>query len=216
MDASLKEILKEERRRREEKKEREERRERTERKDKKERKERNERRERKEKEGSERTERKSNRSVIKERVNRHKEIENIEERQEPEEMQVQQGHEGLEEQEQGTLGFMFVYEDKDGNLFSSLDNLKKEGETIKIFPVYVTGGNENLTEEQVTYSDGNFIPSEENKETSWLKVISSTDVSIISFDLEDIVVYNGKFFHCDKDLFEYMESNGLEYLSVSK
>ena len=111
--------------------------------------------------------------------------------------------------------FIFVYEDKNGEIFSTLDKIdKSDGDVIKIFPVYITNGNENLTEEEITVRNGKYVPSEENKDSSWLSIIGTSDTSI--FDLSDIVVYNGRFFHCEKDLIEYIHTNGAEYLSINK
>lgn len=119
-------------------------------------------------------------------------------------------------EDDGQLKFMFVYEDKSGNLFTDLNSIQKEdGDLIKIFPVYVSGHNDNLTEETLTYQNGELIPSEENKETSWLTVIQNPEIEIIPFDIDQIVVYNNRLFHCEKDLLVYLEENGPEYLPVS-
>jgi hypothetical protein len=61
-------------------------------------------------------------------------------------------------------------------------------------------------------------PEEENKETSWLNIIDSRDsnIEILSFDLEEVAVYNNRFFHCYDDLLDYLEAKGCEYLPISK
>jgi len=115
--------------------------------------------------------------------------------------------------------FMFIYEDEEGNLYTSIDKITlSEGKSIKIFPVYFVGSNENLTEEIVKYIDSKLTPLEENIETSWLSIINSNDENIFlqEFNLEDIVVYNGKFFHCSDDLIYYLNTFGCEYLSIFK
>ena len=40
------------------------------------------------------------------------------------------------------------------------------------------------------------------------------NIIILPFDIEDVVVYNGRFFHCQDDLLEYITREGCEYLSV--
>lgn len=113
--------------------------------------------------------------------------------------------------------FMFVYEDKDGKLFTNLKSISvNEGDTVKIFPVYVKYWNDNLNEEEITYKDKRYIPSEENKDSSWLNIINDPKMIKVDFDKEDAVVYNGKFFHCEKDLIEYIQIYGGEYLPISK
>jgi hypothetical protein len=115
--------------------------------------------------------------------------------------------------------FMFVYEDGEGNLHSDLNKVVLvEGGSIKIFPVYFSGHNDNLYEEVVTYTNGVLTPNEENRENSWLNVIRSSDpdIEILPFDLEDVVVYNNRLFHCKDDLLDYLEAKGCEYLPVSK
>lgn len=107
---------------------------------------------------------------------------------------------------------MFVYEDKNGKLYKSLETIEKgEDDEIKIFPVYVHGYNDNLTEEIVTVKGGVLVSSVEN---SWLETIKDQTYTVLPFDLENIVVYNGKLFHCVDDLLEYINSNGAEYLDV--
>ena len=112
--------------------------------------------------------------------------------------------------------FMFVFEDEKGTLYSDLGKANTGGE-LKIFPVYVSGHNENLTEEIVTYSDGKWRPSDVNKENSWLNIIHSRDpnVEVVPFNLDEVVVYNNRFFHCQDDLYDFLEDNGCEYLPVS-
>ena len=110
--------------------------------------------------------------------------------------------------------FMFLYEDFDGNLHLDLKNI--ESDTCKIFPVYFTGWNENLTEESITKVDGKWTSEYEDR--SWLTVIFSEDknVSVEPFDMEDVAVYNGKFFHCQDDLIDYIKENGCDYLDISR
>ena len=110
--------------------------------------------------------------------------------------------------------FMFLYEDFEGDLH--LDLKKVESDTCKIFPVYFTGWNQNLTEESITKVDGKW--TSEYEERSWLTVIFSEDknVSVEPFDMEDVAVYNGKFFHCQDDLIDYIKENGCDYLDITR
>lgn len=117
----------------------------------------------------------------------------------------------------GIERFMFLFEDKNGKIFSSLKSIEpEENDEVKIFPVYVTGYNSNLNEEIITYKN-KWVSSEENIGSSWLNVLGSVEpgILIVPFENEDIVVYNSRFFHCEKDLFEFLEENGAEYLQVS-
>lgn len=111
----------------------------------------------------------------------------------------------------GKERFMFLYEDSEGKIHKDLNKLENEG---KIFPVYFIGGNDNLNQEIITFRGDEWTSSEE--ENSWLNVINSNDENIIilPFDVEDVVVYNGRFFHCKDDLIEYIEREGCEYLDV--
>ena len=118
-----------------------------------------------------------------------------------------------------TEKFIFVYEDEAGVLYNDLQKIPlSEGNTVKIFPVYLSGHNENLTEEVVTFRDGKLSPMDENKDSSWLNVINSRDenIEILTFDLDQVVVYNNRFFHCQDDLYDHLEANGCEYISVKK
>jgi len=108
--------------------------------------------------------------------------------------------------------FMFLYEDGEGKLYKSLDKIENEA---TIFPVYFEGENDNLTPEVITYRENKWTPSEENKETSWLNIINSKE-TILDFDEKDVVVYNGKFFHCQDDLVYYLNEYGCEYLDVNE
>ena len=110
--------------------------------------------------------------------------------------------------------FMFLYEDFEGDLHLDLKNV--ESDTCKIFPVYFTGWNQNLTEESITKVDGQW--TSEYEERSWLTVIFSEDknVSVEPFDMEDVAVYNGKFFHCQDDLIDHIKENGCDYLDITR
>jgi len=113
--------------------------------------------------------------------------------------------------------FMFLYEDSEGKLYKSLSKLLLKNEIeATIFPVYFEGENDNLTQEVVTYRDNKWTASEENKETTWLNVINSQDENMLILDFEekDVLVYNGKFFHCVDDLIYYLNEYGGEYLDV--
>ena len=117
-------------------------------------------------------------------------------------------------QEPEGVKFMFVYEDKEGVLFTKLDSIpKEEGDTAKIFPVYLHGHNTNLFEEEITFRDGNWTPSNppEDPEATWLNI---TEDEILSFELSDVVVSNNLFFHCQDDLIDYIKEFGAEYLPV--
>ena len=234
MDSALREIMKEERKRKMEK-EREREKERgkdrdgdRDRGDKKERKERPGREERTDKSGREERTDKSGREERRpdrpDREERRPDKSDREERRSDKDKDNREKYKHREnkvenhtKQEDDKERFMFIYEDKDGKLYSDLNSVPKEGE-IKIFPVYVNGWNDNLIEEIVTFENGRWSPSEENKDTTWLSVIDSRDPKILTvpFDLDDVVVYNGRFFHCEDDLLDYIQENGGEYLSVSK
>lgn len=112
--------------------------------------------------------------------------------------------------------FMFIYEDEEGKLYTTVDKIGLiEDQSIKIFPVYFVGSNENLSEETVKYVDSKLTSETEN---SWLEIINSTDdnMVIFDFDLDDIVVYNGKFFYSDGALIEYLKNFDAEYLPIFK
>jgi hypothetical protein len=82
----------------------------------------------------------------------------------------------------------------------------------------LTGHNENLNEEVLTFRDGKLRADDENRETSWLNILDSRDekIQVLTFELEDVVVYNNRFFHCQDDLLDFLEANGCEYLPVKK
>lgn len=112
--------------------------------------------------------------------------------------------------------FMFVYEDEAGKLYTQVEQMGlTEGQKIKIFPVYFKGGNENLSEETLTYVDSKLTSDVEN---SWLEIIHSTDENIVifEFDLTDIAVCNGKFFYTDGALIDYITQFDAEYLPIHK
>jgi len=112
--------------------------------------------------------------------------------------------------------FMFIYEDEEGKLYTTVDKIGLiENQSIKIFPVYFVGSNENLSEETVKYVDSKLTSETEN---SWLEIINSTDENMVifDFDLDDIVVYNGKFFYSDGALIEYLKNFDAEYLPIFK
>ena len=116
-----------------------------------------------------------------------------------------------------TEKFIFVFEDDEGVLQKDISKISlTEGSTVKIFPVYLSGHNTNLTEEIVTFTNGKLTPVEENRETTWLNVIQSRDpgIEILIFDLSQIVIYNNRFFHCQDDLLDYLDVHGCEYISV--
>ncbi len=123
----------------------------------------------------------------------------------------------VESIEPQTEKFIFVFEDDNGVLHADISKIAlTEGNTLKIFPVYLSGHNTNLTEEVVTFTEGKLTPSEENKETTWLNVIQSREVGveILLFDLTQVVIYNNRFFHCQDDLLDYIETNGCEFIPV--
>jgi len=112
------------------------------------------------------------------------------------------------------IKFMFVYEDKEGILFTKLDSIpKEEGNTAKIFPVYLHGHNANLIEEEITFKDGKWISSNipEDPDATWLNIVED---EILPFELSDVVVSNNLFFHCEDDLIDYIKEFGSEYLPV--
>ena len=113
--------------------------------------------------------------------------------------------------------FIFIFEDDEGVLYTDISKINlNEGDTVKIFPVYLSGHNSNLTEEVVTFTDGRLVPVEENKETTWLNIIQSRDpaIEILLFELDRVVLYNNRFFHCQDDLAEYILNNGCDYISI--
>lgn len=121
------------------------------------------------------------------------------------------------QEEEDVEQFMFVYEDDEGKLYTELTKLPPVNDKIaKIFPIFFTGGNENLTEEFIKYTEAKWLSESEEQENSWLNIINSTDekVKVLLYEGEDIVVYNDKFFHCEKDLLDYLEFYGAEVLPV--
>ena len=112
--------------------------------------------------------------------------------------------------------FMFVYEDVDGILYNQIHKIVKR-ENVTIFPVYISGYNDNLNGEVVKFEGGKYITTLDEPETSWLKIVDSKDnnIKIHTYDEPDIVVYNGKFFHCNDDLTYYLVNYGAEYLPVT-
>ena len=113
--------------------------------------------------------------------------------------------------------FMFVFEDKKGELYNNINKITKDDkDEIKIFPVYFKGCDENLTEETVVYDliANKIVPLPENSETSWLNTLNDPKNKIISVPIGDIIVYNGKLFHCLYDLYDYLEFYGAEVLPL--
>ena len=110
--------------------------------------------------------------------------------------------------------FMFLYEDKEGKLFPNLDLIAKES-NVKIFPVYFHGHNTNLSEEEITFKDGKWtsVNEEAKEDETWLTI---KEDEILPFDLSDVVAYNNLFFHCVDDLFDYIKEFGADYLPVNK
>ena len=107
---------------------------------------------------------------------------------------------------------MFLYEDNDGNLYRKLENIsKKEGVEAKIFPVYVHGSHDNFTEEEIVFKNGKWTSTVEN---SWLECINKPEYNHLTFDGDDVVVYNNKLFHCEGDMLEYIRDFGPEILKV--
>jgi hypothetical protein len=114
--------------------------------------------------------------------------------------------------------FMFLYEDNAGNLFNSLNKIETiENNKIKIFPVYFSGYENSMSSEEITFISGKWTPTEENKESSWLNIINDTsgDNTILPFDFSEIVLYNGNLFHCEDDLYDYIELYGADVLNVN-
>lgn len=117
--------------------------------------------------------------------------------------------------------FVFVYEDKDAHIYTNLFEINSEdGEEINIFPVYFTGGNENLNGETIVWSvqESKYVTKLENPEESWLNIIRSTDekTKVNIYDGQDIIVYNDKFFYSQQDLYDYLEAYGAEVLPIYK
>lgn len=110
--------------------------------------------------------------------------------------------------------FMFVYEDKDGNLFPKLESIPQEEDYVaKIFPVYVHGHNTNLTEEEITFKEGKWVPSNppEDPEATWLNI---KEDEMMFFEGTDVVVSNNLFFNSEDDLIDYIKDFGADYLPV--
>jgi len=113
--------------------------------------------------------------------------------------------------------FMFVFEDTDGMLYSSLSSIiKDEGKKVKIFPVYIAGHTENTSEEEIEYKDGKYVPHEDNQESSWLQILEKVpeDGELVTCDLDDIVVFNNLFYYTLDDFYHYLENSGADYLPV--
>lgn len=112
--------------------------------------------------------------------------------------------------------FMFIYEDIDGVLYNQLSNVEKK-EKVTIFPVYISGYNDNLTGEYIEWDGSKYKTTLEQEEQSWLNIIDSRDVDIkinMYKELDQIIVFNDKFFNSKSDLHYYLENYGLEYLPI--
>lgn len=117
----------------------------------------------------------------------------------------------------GKQKFMFIFEDSDGTLYSSLSSIiKDEGKKVKIFPVYIAGHTENTSEEEIEYKNGRYVPHEDNQESSWLQILEKVPEGgeLVTCDLDDIVVFNNLFYYTLDDFYHYLENSGADYLPV--
>jgi len=112
--------------------------------------------------------------------------------------------------------FMFVYEDDEGILYTDLKHVPLESKNVVIFPVYMKHGNENLIPEKIYYDEK--WKTTLKDDNSWLNIINNKDntININKYKGEEIIVYNDKFFHRQKDLLKYIEKYGAEVLPISK
>jgi hypothetical protein len=242
MDNTLKELLKEEKRRTSDKSERSERKDRhdrsdkstrpdrTDRTDRGERKHRNEdEKKRQERRAKKRQERRAKREKAKqegklELVEESDTSSSSEDEQVPTQVAQTQVAQVQPVVDDGTDKFLFVYEDKTDKIYADLNKVPKgEGDTVKIFPVFFTGCNENLNEEIVVCKSGNWTPQEENKDSSWLSIINKNgqkldgrEIKVLPFEPDQIAVYNGSFFHCVDDIQDYLELYGPDVMDVTK
>ncbi len=109
------------------------------------------------------------------------------------------------------IKYMFIYEDDEGKLYTDLSKIEKT--EVKIFPVYISGGDSNLTEEIITKKESEWTSEVEN---SWLNIINDSSIKKVPFDLEDVTVYNNQMFHCVDDLHDYLDLYGPDVLPVNK
>ena len=121
----------------------------------------------------------------------------------------------IEKNEINNTSFMFIYE-HDYNFYSCLDKISpSDGDSVIIFPVFCVGCNTNMNSEEIIYSksDNKYTSTSENG--SWLDTISeNSNVEII--DVEEAVIHDGIYFHCDGDLLDYLIGGEPETVKIIK
>jgi hypothetical protein len=96
-----------------------------------------------------------------------------------------------------TAGFIFIYE-ANGVFFSKLDDIDKtEGRLVVIHPVFYAGYDNNMESEEVVYDEDQKKYISGSDEGSWLDVIYGFPGSVHVMDLDTIILYDEKYFHCD-------------------
>ena len=118
--------------------------------------------------------------------------------------------------EEETQIFMFIYE-TDGKYYAKLDDIKKkEGQSVLILPVYFEGYIGNMYTEEVRYSerDKKYIQIPSEDDGSWLDVIYGSPDSIDPMDLDEVVLYDGHFYHCDGDLAYHLTYGMIDRIAI--
>lgn len=112
-----------------------------------------------------------------------------------------------------TLGFVFVYE-ANNTLFSKIQDVPKtDGRLVIIHPVYYAGYNNTMFSEEVTYSESKNKYVSKSKEGSWLDVISKYPDTIFNMETDEVVYYDGMYYHCNDDLLHFL-LNGADLETV--
>ncbi len=113
------------------------------------------------------------------------------------------------------VGFMFVYE-HDNKLYKSLSDIKVPNNTkIYIHPVYYAGYDNNMNSEIVKYSDEVKKFQTKNKDGSWLDIIYKSPDMIIDVNVDEVIYYDDRYYHCDDDLLDYLTNGNYYVISLS-
>ena len=111
--------------------------------------------------------------------------------------------------------FMFIYEHND-NFYSCLDKISPSDEdSVIIFPVFCVGCNTNMNSEEIIYSESDDKYTSTSENGSWLDIIHENhNVEII--DVEEVVIHDGIYFHCDGDLLHHLIGGEAETVEIIK
>jgi len=117
--------------------------------------------------------------------------------------------------EEDNTSFMFIYEHND-NFYSGLDKISpSDGDSVIIFPIFCIGYNDNMNSEEIIYSKSDNKYTSTSETGSWLDTISeNSNVEII--DVEEAVIHDGIYFHCDGDLLQYLIDGEPETIKIIK